>query len=272
MAFRSALPLRRVPIRRAAGVGRKCGGSIAPACLRARMFPRGPVSAAGGELAPSEMARRWKSWRRGRTPTLPLRGLLPAAPDRGPHLDPVFPYNASAMTARYRSFATGHSLTVVVPFGTASVSERPGNGAKSHGRRPRSPAAWFSAFAGDHFLRSCEEIGRTAGLTDESVCPTLHSKDLQRGGAGASACQPISSQLLSERFRNSAEPRGHGTGAMTARYCSFATGHSLTAVGPFGTASVSERPGNATKSHGRRPGQPVRALWTAGRASCRLVP
>jgi heptosyltransferase-1 len=27
-------------------------------------------------------------------------------------------------------------------------------------------------------------------LTDESVCPTLPSKDLQAGGAGASACQP----------------------------------------------------------------------------------
>jgi hypothetical protein len=32
-------------------------------------------------------------------------------------------------------------------------------------------------------------------LTDESVCPTLLSKDLQPCGAGASACQPISSQL-----------------------------------------------------------------------------
>ena len=41
------------------------------------------------------------------------------------------------MTARCRSFATGRSLTLAVLSGTASVSERPGKGAKSHGRRPR---------------------------------------------------------------------------------------------------------------------------------------
>ena len=35
-----------------------------------------------------------------------------------------------------------------------------------------------------------------AGLTDESVCPTLLSKDSQTRGAGAFACQPVSSQLL----------------------------------------------------------------------------
>jgi len=34
------------------------------------------------------------------------------------------------MTARYRSFATGPLSYGCVPFGTASVSERPGNGAK----------------------------------------------------------------------------------------------------------------------------------------------
>ena len=31
---------------------------------------------------------------------------------------------------------------------------------------------------------------------DESVCPTLGPKDLQVGGAGAPACQPVFSRLL----------------------------------------------------------------------------
>jgi len=34
------------------------------------------------------------------------------------------------------------------------------------------------------------------GLTDESVCPTLLRKGLRLCGAGAFACQPILSQLL----------------------------------------------------------------------------
>ncbi len=44
----------------------------------------------------------------------------------------------SALTARNCSFATGRSLTLAVLSGTASVSERPGNGTKSHGRRPKA--------------------------------------------------------------------------------------------------------------------------------------
>ena len=47
---------------------------------------------------------------------------------------------------------------------------------------------------------SCEKIGRIAGLTDESACPTLLLKDSRARGAGAFACQPIFSQLLRERW------------------------------------------------------------------------
>ena len=42
---------------------------------------------------------------------------------------------------------------------------------------------------------------RTAGLTDESVCPTLVRKGLRSCGAGASACQPRFSQALRRLFR-----------------------------------------------------------------------
>ena len=45
-------------------------------------------------------------------------------------------------------------------------------------------------------LRSCEKIGKHAGLADGSVCPTLTHKDLRLSGAGAFACEPIFSQLL----------------------------------------------------------------------------
>jgi hypothetical protein len=34
-------------------------------------------------------------------------------------------------------------------------------------------------------------MGRIVGLTDESVCPTVLSKDFQPCGAGAFACQPF---------------------------------------------------------------------------------
>ncbi len=50
--------------------------------------------------------------------------------------------------------------------------------------------------AGNRALGSRERIERTGGLTDESVCPTLPSTDLQAGGAGAIACQPLFSRLL----------------------------------------------------------------------------
>jgi hypothetical protein len=45
-------------------------------------------------------------------------------------------------------------------------------------------------------LRRCEENVSISRLTDESVCPTLMLKRLRFGGAGASAWQPIFSQLL----------------------------------------------------------------------------
>ena len=63
-----------------------------------------------------------------------LPGLVPA--ERGC----AGRHAASALTARNCSFATGRSLTLAVLSGTASVSERPGNGTKSHGRRPRRRA------------------------------------------------------------------------------------------------------------------------------------
>jgi hypothetical protein len=47
-------------------------------------------------------------------------------------------------------------------------------------------------------VRSREKIAEIAGLTDESVCPTLLRQDLHSCGAGAFACQPIFSQLLRE--------------------------------------------------------------------------
>src|SRR4249920_2982496 len=51
-------------------------------------------------------------------------------------------------------------------------------------------------------VRSREKIGSISRLTDESVCPTLMRKRLRFGGAGASACQPIFSQLLSSTLSN----------------------------------------------------------------------
>ncbi|MGD0665965.1 MAG: glycosyltransferase family 9 protein [Bryobacteraceae bacterium] len=42
---------------------------------------------------------------------------------------------------------------------------------------------------------SCVIVGRLDTLTDESVCPTLPSKDLQARGSGAFACQQTPSQL-----------------------------------------------------------------------------
>ena len=52
-------------------------------------------------------------------------------------------------------------------------------------------------------LRSLEAIGQTVGLTDESVCPTLPSKDFHPCGAGGPrgrpARQSISSRLLTRR-------------------------------------------------------------------------
>ena len=67
-----------------------------------------------------------------------------------------------------------------------------GRGAGASLASPRG-AGWARAWG--NASGSCEEIGRTAGLTDESVCPTLWSKDFHPCGAGAFACQPISSQL-----------------------------------------------------------------------------
>src|ERR1039458_5877624 len=48
-------------------------------------------------------------------------------------------------------------------------------------------------------VRRRERNAESAGLTDESVCPTLMRKRLRACGAGAFACQPIFSQLLRER-------------------------------------------------------------------------
>ncbi len=47
-------------------------------------------------------------------------------------------------------------------------------------------------------VRSCEKIGKHAGLADGSVCPTSTHKGLRLSGAGAFACEPIFSQLLRE--------------------------------------------------------------------------
>jgi hypothetical protein len=47
---------------------------------------------------------------------------------------------------------------VVVSFGTASVSERPGKGAKSHGRRPGLTTAGWGA------------IARPLAAPDEDLC------------------------------------------------------------------------------------------------------
>jgi hypothetical protein len=44
-------------------------------------------------------------------------------------------------------------------------------------------------------------VRRTAGLTDESVCPTLVRRRLRSCGARASACQPRFSQVLRRLFR-----------------------------------------------------------------------
>src|ERR1017187_6262280 len=60
---------------------------------------------------------------------------------------------------------------------------------------------------GKRSLRSCEKIAEIAGLTDESVCPTLVREGLRFCGAGAFACQPIFSQLLSERLTTAASPK-----------------------------------------------------------------
>jgi hypothetical protein len=48
--------------------------------------------------------------------------------------------------------------------------------------------------------RAGEKIDAITGLADESVCPTLVSKGLGFGGAGALACQPIFSQTQRERL------------------------------------------------------------------------
>ena len=48
-----------------------------------------------------------------------------------------------------------------------------------------------------HLVRSSPQ---DLGPTDEGVCPTLPPKDLQPGGAGAFACQPISVQLLTREI------------------------------------------------------------------------
>src|ERR1039457_6296510 len=66
--------------------------------------------------------------------------------------------------------------------------------------------------------RTCEEFAVNAGLTDESVCPTLMRKRLTFCGAGAFACQPVLSQLLTRaapiraatvRERSPANRRAH---------------------------------------------------------------
>jgi len=44
-----------------------------------------------------------------------------------------------------------------------------------------------------------KKFGPAGRLTAESACPTLLSKDFRASGAGASACQPILSQLLTRR-------------------------------------------------------------------------
>jgi hypothetical protein len=76
---------------------------------------------------------------------------------------------------------------------------------------PRETAPWRGALwarlgvercasIGAATVRSCKEIAETAGLTDESVCPTLVRRGWCSCGAGAFACQPIFLQLLRERF------------------------------------------------------------------------
>jgi len=76
MAFRSALPLRRVPIRRRAGVGRKCGGSIARLACELGCSRGGRFQPPAAELAPSEMGPAMGSpGGAGARQHFPLRGL-----------------------------------------------------------------------------------------------------------------------------------------------------------------------------------------------------
>src|SRR5580693_817870 len=55
-------------------------------------------------------------------------------------------------------------------------------------------------------VRSCEKIAEIARLTDESVCPTLARIGLRFCRAGAFACQPIVSRLLTVVAPNGAGP------------------------------------------------------------------
>jgi hypothetical protein len=50
----------------------------------------------------------------------------------------------------------------------------------------------------NRFFWDCEKIDAITGLADESVCPTLVSKRLGFGVAGAFACQPIFLQTCKE--------------------------------------------------------------------------
>ena len=82
---------------------------------------------------------------------------------------------------------------VVVPAAKAGRSFATRNeGCRGKGTDVRK----YGDVSANRSLRSCKEIAETAGLTDESVCPTLVRKGLCSCGAGAFACQPIFLQLL----------------------------------------------------------------------------
>src|ERR1035438_394130 len=106
---------------------------------------------------------------------------------------------------------------------------------------------------GKRSLRSCEKIAEIAGLTDESVCPTLVREGLRFCGAGAFACQPIFSQvaaLISGRAgpRRAWFRRGGSPGRL---------------VGSFRTG------GPAPPTEARNRAERKKKTTQIGRASCR---
>src|ERR1035437_6848664 len=90
----------------------------------------------------------------------------------------------------------GRSRAIRVPNFEASdllLSEKRGQGGRPPGRQSGNPRG--------RPVRSCNNIAEIAGLTDESVCPTLVRQTVRFCGAGAFACQPILLRLLTPWVR-----------------------------------------------------------------------
>ncbi len=154
---------------------------------------------------------------RGRRPRRPARGLQGAdieVPDAGrgrpartrgsaPH-----GRRPSALTAGNCSFATGRSLTLAVLSGTATVSERPGNGTKSHGRRPSCARA---CGAGAQIPAPCDPSSsantRRLRAMTSTLSPTLRLSSRNRSRPiSASSDFPVSSRRSSSRTTGPAAP------------------------------------------------------------------